>query len=92
MIFPVDPADCTWEDPLKSYISGNDKKKLSSMSAEQCKKSCEREDDFFCNSFDYVSASKQCYLQEVNRMSHVLTASTSYVYYERDCDGQWQNQ
>ena len=57
------------------------------MTVEECKEACEAEETFHCNSFDYLIASKNCYLARVTRMKVALTKSTSYEYYERNCIG-----
>lgn len=86
-VFAVADKNCKWVSPVGGYISGNDKKTLTGITAEQCKKSCENEDTFNCNSFDYLISSKYCYLQEVTRATHTVSMHSSYNYYERDCSG-----
>ena len=84
----VAAKNCKWLTPVGGYISGNDKKTLTGISAEQCKKSCENEETFNCNSFDYLTGNKYCYMQEVTRSTHTVSKHTSYDYYERDCSGE----
>ena len=86
-MFPANfPEQCQWEGPVENkYISGNDQKTLSSSSVSECKSMCEEECGFHCTSFDYYVSTKTCYLQMVNRYQSVLTSSTSYDFYERNC-------
>lgn len=84
MIVPA--KDCRWERPQQGYISGNVMKKLTGMSFEQCKRVCDREDDFFCQSVDYIETSKTCNLHTYDRHDTAVVFHTNYVYAERDCD------
>ena len=84
------PEQCQWEGPVKNrYLSGNDQKTISDSTVEGCKAACEEECGFHCTSFDYIPSTKKCYLQMVNRYQNVLTSSTSYDFYERNCFSKW---
>lgn len=76
-------------EPVQGYISGNDKKTLTGISLDQCKKSCENWEDFECNSVDYLEANKYCYMQSVTRSSHTVSKHASYIYVELDCSGKY---
>ena len=83
------PEQCKWEGPIRSrYISGNDQKTLTGLTAAECKEACEAEGLFNCLSFDYRLDNNYCYLSRANRYSVALSTSTTYDYYERNCRGK----
>ena len=58
------------------------------MDLEDCKAACEEEESYDCASIDYNTNNRYCYLQAVDRTTHVLSVCSGFKYLERDCDGK----
>ena len=67
-----------------AYIPSNDRKTLSNASPKDCATACNNENAFQCRSFDYKSASRQCYLSSAYRRTVAVANSRDkqYDYYE----------
>ena len=82
------PDGCQWADSVENFcISGQDKKQLSNVDIDACKKACEDETGFNCYSIDYKASTKDCWLQSKDRYSTKLSACNTYTYHERNCRG-----
>ena len=82
------PDKCVWQGPIKDrYISSYDHKTVTDVTEAECKKACEDEETFYCESFDYYTSVRKCYLSRTTRYDVALSSSTSYAYYEYNCQG-----
>ncbi|ELT94232.1 hypothetical protein CAPTEDRAFT_214176, partial [Capitella teleta] len=85
------PDHCVWEAEMSGVlVSGNDLLTLTSKTVDECKKACEDESTFHCQSFDYHTATSKCFLSVASRYTTALVVHTSYSYYERNCQVKYQ--
>ena len=83
------PDECLWEGPVKNhYMSGYTIYTVYEATEESCKNACELECSFHCLSFNFYKGYAQCDLSMRNTYTVALTESTSYDYYERNCDSE----
>ena len=79
------PNDCTWEQVQDKYLESYNTKTFYDVDEEACQLACEEENTFHCFSFDYYKPSQYCYITYGSRYDELLSASTSYNYWERNC-------
>ncbi|CAL4063270.1 unnamed protein product, partial [Meganyctiphanes norvegica] len=89
---PCEMGECyEWSDIRNACIKDNNNKDFKGVSIDVCKEKCFNEDSFNCQSIEYRSSDKWCFLSEVRSTSsdyNVPCYVDGWIYTERlreDC-------
>ena len=85
------PDECQWERTQGNYIGSTTYITMTVVTVDMCKEACEKETTFHCKGFDYLLASKNCYLKMASRYGTKLNKNAGYDNYERNCYGKKNN-